>query len=75
MEHLISPKLTPGVHCLSLRHKGMYVSAVPDPDEWMYYDKYDQTWCWCAETATGFGPDGAPVNVHSCQGGRACCKQ
>ena len=27
MEHLTSPKLTPGVHCLSLRHKGMYVKA------------------------------------------------
>ena len=27
MDHLTSPKLTPGVHCLSLRHKGMYVSA------------------------------------------------
>ena len=33
MEHLTSPKLTPGVHCLSLRHKGMYVTAVQDPDE------------------------------------------
>ena len=56
MEHLTSPKLTPGVHCLSLRHKGMYV-AVPDPDEKHFYDNYDGTWYWCAETQTGFGPD------------------
>ena len=38
MEHLTSPKLTIGVHCLSLRHKGMYVMSVPDPDESKFYD-------------------------------------
>ena len=29
MDHLTSPKLTPGVHCLNLRHKGMYVTSGP----------------------------------------------
>ena len=61
MDHLISPKLTPGVHCLSLRHKGMYVTSVEDPDEFRFYDKYDAAAYWCVETATGFGPDGKPV--------------
>ena len=74
MEHLTSPKLTPGVHCLSLRHKGMYVTAVPDPDEKHFYDSYVATWYWCAETQTGFGPDGVPVNQTSCNGQRGCCR-
>ena len=38
MEHLTSPKITIGVHCLVLRHKGMYVMSVPDPDESQFYD-------------------------------------
>ena len=74
MDHLISPKLQPGVHCLRLRHKGMYVTAVPYPEEGTFYDKYDGTLYWCAETQTGFGPDGQPVNVHECTGERGCCK-
>jgi len=37
MDQLTSPKLTHGVHCLSLRHKGMYVMSVPDPDESKFY--------------------------------------
>jgi hypothetical protein len=74
MDHLISPKLQPGVHCLSLRHKGMYVSAVPYPEEAGFYDKYEGTWYWCSETQTGFGPDGHPVNVQECLGERGCCK-
>ena len=75
MEHLISPKLTPGVHCLSLRHKGMYVSAVPDPEEAKIYDtSYDSTAYWCGETLQGFGPDGQAVNPQDCKGGRGCCK-
>jgi hypothetical protein len=52
----------------------MYVSSVPDPDEYKFYDKYDGTWYWCAETARGFGPDGMPVNVEACKGDRDCCK-
>jgi len=74
MQHLISPKLVVGVHCLSLRHKGMYVTSAPDPDEFKFYDKYDATWYWCSETATGFGPDGQPVNEGSCRGERGCCR-
>jgi hypothetical protein len=58
MDHLISPKLMPGVHCLSLRHKGMYVTAVPYPEEANFYDKCDGTWYWCVETQTGFGRTG-----------------
>jgi hypothetical protein len=41
MDHLTSPKLTPGVHCLSLRHKGMYVSSAPDPEELKFLSAYD----------------------------------
>jgi hypothetical protein len=74
MDHLTSPKLTPGVHCLSLRHKGMYVTSSPDPEEFKFYDKYDCTWYWCGETQTGFGPDGHPVNVQDCKNGRGCCR-
>ena len=62
MDHLTSPKLTHGVHCLNIRHKGMFVTSGPDPDEFTFYDRYDSTAYWCAETQRGFGPDGAPVN-------------
>ena len=64
MDHLTSPKLTPGVHCLNLRHKGMYVMSVPYADESTFYDKYDQTAYWCALTQTGFGPDREPAHDH-----------
>ena len=74
MDHLTSPKLTPGVHCLSLRHKGMYVTSVPDPEESKFYDKYDGTWYWCGETQIGYGPDGQPVGPQDCKNGRGCCK-
>jgi len=74
MEHLTSPKLTRGVHCLSLRHKGMYVTAGPDPGELSFYDKYDSTAYWCEETSRGFGPDGAPVRPDCCNGDRDCCR-
>ena len=30
-------------HCGNLRHKGMYVMTVPDPDEFTFYDRYDAT--------------------------------
>jgi hypothetical protein len=74
MDHLTSPKLTPGVHCLNLRHKGMYVTTGPDPDEFTFYDRYDSTAYWCVETQRGFGPDGDPVRPDCCSGERACCK-
>ena len=66
MDHLTSPKLTPGVHCLNIRHKGMFVTSGPDPDEFTFYDRYDSTAYWCAETQRGFGPDGAPVRPDCC---------
>ena len=75
MEHLTSPKLTAGVHCLSLRHKGMYVTSVPYPDESKFYDtSYDSTAYWCGETQSGFGPDGQPVRPDVCQSLRGCCQ-
>ncbi len=73
MHDLTSPKLQPGVHCLNLRHKGMYVTSVPDPDEHKFYDSYDATAYWCTETMRGLGPDGQPVNPDACTGQRGCC--
>jgi hypothetical protein len=74
MHDLTSPKLTAGLHCLNLRHKGMYTTAAPDPDEFKFYDRYDAANYWCTETATGFGPDGQPVRPDCCDGSRDCCK-
>ena len=73
MEHLTSPKLTPGVHCLSLRHKGMYVSYEPDPDPDVYNELFNSGSYWCGQTQTSFGPDGQPVRPDICQGERICC--
>ena len=44
MEHpsLSSPVVTER-HCSHLRHKGMYVMTVEDPDELTFYDRYDAT--------------------------------
>jgi hypothetical protein len=63
-------------HCGNLRHKGMYVITVPDPDEFAFYDRYDATAYWCACTQSGFGPDRAVVTGHGCQHGtgRSCCE-
>ena len=75
MDHqLTSPKLTHGVHCLNLRHKGMYVTSTPDPDQGKFFDAYDAAAYWCVETASGFGPDGEPVRPDCCIGDRDCCK-
>ena len=73
MEASDSPKITVGVHCLSLRHKGMYITSVSDPDEATFYDSYDQTAYWCVETQTGFGPDGEPCGRMSARRSRGCC--
>ena len=73
MDHLTSPKLTPGVHCLNLRHKGMFVTSGPDPDEFRFYDKYDATAYWCTCTQKAIGPDGQPVHADACKPGRQCC--
>ena len=62
-------------HCGNLRHKGMYVLSVVDPDALTFYDRYDATAYWCACTQSGFGPDRQPVTGHACQhaSGRGCC--
>src|SRR5213592_4713263 len=73
MEHLTSPKVIVGVHCLNLRHKGMYVLSTPYPEESQFYDPYDAAAYWCVKTQRGFGPDGRPVRPDGCQGERDCC--
>ena len=73
MESLTSPKITVGVHCLSLRTKSMYITAVVDPMEKTFYDSYEAAAYWCVETQSGFGPDGQPVRPDLCQHGRSCC--
>ena len=73
MHDLTSPKVTFGVHCLHLRHKGMYVTAVPNPGEEQFYDAYDAAAYWCIKTQTGFGPDGHPVRPDCCRNERHCC--
>jgi hypothetical protein len=74
MDHLTSPKISVGVHCLNLRHKGMYVTSTPYPDESQFYDSYDSTAYWCVETQRAFGPDGQPARPDCCSGERDCCK-
>ena len=73
MNDLHSAKLTLGVHCNKIRHKGMYTGEFPNPGEGQFFDTYDNGAYWCAETATGFGPDGQPVRPDICQGDRGCC--
>ena len=52
----------------------MYTAEFPNPGEGKFFDTYDAAAYWCAETATGFGPDGQPVRPDVCQGERGCCK-
>ena len=61
-------------NCDHLRHKGMYVLTVVDPDEHRFYDPYDATAYWCTKTMRGLGPDGKLVHRDECQGGRGCCE-
>ena len=44
MDHLTSPKLQHGVHCLNIRHKGMFVTSGPDPDEFAHALTSLRTW-------------------------------
>ena len=74
MLSLKSPKINVGVHCLKLRTKSMYISAVVDPDEATLYDSYDNSAYWCVAIQTGFGPDGEPVRADLCCGERGYCK-
>jgi hypothetical protein len=77
MDHpqLASPVVTQH-HCCHLRHKGMYVMAAPDPDEFRFYDRFEATAFWCACTQAGFGPDRQPVDALQCShaGARSCCQ-
>ena len=73
MNDLHSAKLTVGVHCHKIRHKGMYTGEFPNPGEGHFFDAVDNGAYWCAETAIGFGPDGQPVRPDICQGDRGCC--
>src|SRR5438132_9022671 len=68
---LHSAKLPLGVHCNKIRHKGMYTGEFPNPGEGRFFDAYDAGAYWCAETATGFGPDGQPVRPTFCRAERA----
>ena len=63
-------------HCGHLRHKGMYVLSVADPDEFAFYDRFEATAYWCACTQSGLGPDRQAASAHSCKhgAGRGCCE-
>lgn len=67
-------RLVNGSHCAHLRHKGMYVTSVPDPDEALFYDPYDATAYWCTRTQKALGPDGRPAHAEACIEGRDCCR-
>jgi hypothetical protein len=68
-------KTTFGVHCHKIRHKSLYTGEAPNPGVAEgFFDGYDAAAYWCADTLTGFGPDGQPVRPDVCQGGRGCCK-
>ena len=71
---LQSMRIVFGVHCLKIRHKGMYINPNPDPNPDEYEELYDSGCHWCASTLTAFGPDGQPVRPDICQGDRACCE-
>ena len=77
MEHPkpVSPLVT-AEHCAHLRHKGMYVLSVEDPDEFAFYDRYEATAYWCACTQSGMGPDRQAVTRHACShdARRGCCE-
>ncbi len=60
-------------NCTHLRHKGMYVTSGPDPDESTFYDRFDATAYWCTCTQKPLGPDSRPVHPDQCKPGRECC--
>ena len=77
MDHLdlSNKKVNFAVHCHKIRHKAMYSFEFPNPGEGKLFDPYDASAYWCADTLTGFGPDGHPVRPDVCQGGRGCCNR
>ena len=72
---LTSTKVNFAVHCHKIRHKAMYTGEFPNPGEGKFFDAYDAAAYWCADTLTGFGPDGHPVRPDVCQGDRGCCQR
>ncbi len=70
-----STKVNFAVHCHKIRHKAMYTGEFPNPGEGKFFDAYDAAAYWCADTLTGFGPDGHPVRPDVCQGDRGCCQK
>lgn len=76
MDHPVpTSRLVSGGHCSHLRHKGMYVTSVPDPLDTEHGGHYDATAFWCTCTMKGLGPDGEPVHAERCivGSGRGCC--
>lgn len=67
-------RLVNASHCEHLRHKGMYVFSVPDPEEFKYYPEHDATVYWCLKTMKAIGPDDQPVHADCCNESRGCCK-
>jgi hypothetical protein len=72
---LRSTRITFGVHCLQIRHKGMFVTSAPTTPEEDASGLYDADSYWCGKTSTAFGPDGQPTRPDVCQAGRGCCEQ
>jgi len=72
---LTSTKVDFAVHCHKIRHKAMYTGEFPNPGEGKFFDAYDAAAYWCADTLTGFGPDGHPVRPDVCKGERGCCQK
>lgn len=71
----LNSKVIPGVHCLKLRTKQMYINATVDPTAPSMYDySSDGSAYWCVLTQTALGPDRQPVRPDSCCEGRDCCK-
>jgi hypothetical protein len=60
-------------NCEHLRHKGMYVLALPDPGETEFDRAFRQTAYWCTKTQKALGPDGQPAHADDCVSGRGCC--
>ena len=76
MDHPVpQSRLVNATHCSHLRHKGMYVTSVADPDEAAHCGCFDATAYWCTKTMKALGPDGQPVHADVCRGdgGRECC--
>lgn len=54
--------------CCSLRWKGMFIDAEPDPSIPNTRDGF----FWCSHTMNCLGPDGRVADEESCCSGRPC---